>query len=229
MSTATVEPAASVVETRARLSRGASSPAIYRMVERALDERGVSGGLLVDAGCGGGALFHTLAGRFDRYVGADAVRYEGFPEWAELLPVDLDRDLLPMPDGVAEVAAAVETLEHLENPRRLMRELARLTRPGGWVVVTTPNQRSLLSLATLVVKGRFAAFQDVHYPAHLTALLEVDLERMAAECGLDAAAIRFSQEGRIVFSARHYPAPLCHRFPRALSDNLLLIARKPAA
>jgi len=65
-----------------------------------------------------------------------------------------------------------------------MRSLVALARPGGWVLVTTPNQLSWLSLLCLVVKNRFAAFQDVHYPAHLTALLEVDLRRLAREASL---------------------------------------------
>ncbi len=87
-----------------------------------------------------------------------------------------------MPDEAADVVAAVETIEHLENPRAFVRELVRLVKPDGWVIVTTPNQLSLLSLITLLIKHRFSAFQDVHYPAHLTALLEVDLKRIAAEC-----------------------------------------------
>ena len=82
-------------------------------------------------------------------------------------------------DQFADVVAAVEVVEHLENPRAFCRELARIVKPGGWVVVTTPNQLSLLSLLTLVVKQRFSAFQDVSYPAHITALLETDLRRIA--------------------------------------------------
>ena len=54
----------------------------------------------------------------------------------------------------------METIEHLENPRAFVRKLVRLAKPGGWVVVTTPNQRSLLSLLTLMTKGKFSHFQD---------------------------------------------------------------------
>ena len=57
-----------------------------------------------------------------------------------------------LPDGWADVVTALEVIEHLENPRAFCRELARVAKPGGWVVVTTPNQLSLLSLLSLVVK-----------------------------------------------------------------------------
>jgi 2-polyprenyl-3-methyl-5-hydroxy-6-metoxy-1,4-benzoquinol methylase len=196
------------------------------MVRLALEGRHDIGGTLVDVGCGAGLLWTILRGRFARYVGIDAVRYEDFPRDAEFMRVDLDGGATPLPDGCADVAASVETIEHLENPRALVRELVRLARPQGLVVVTTPNQLSLLSLLTLVIKHRFAAFQDVHYPAHLTALLEADLLRIAAECGLTEARIAYSLQGRIVLTPWHYPEYLSKLYPRALSDNLLLIGRK---
>jgi len=107
-----------------------------------------------------------------------------------------------------------------------MRKLVRLAKPGGWIIVTTPNQLSFLSLLTLLVKHRFQAFQDVHYPAHLTALLEVDLRRVAAEAGLAKIEIEYSHSGRIPGTARRYPKLLSRWFPQALSENVLVIGQK---
>lgn len=215
------------VEARARQSLGISDAAIYLMVARALEGRHPGGGVLLDIGCGEGRLWPFMRPRFDRYLGIDAVRYHDFPADAEFHQADLDAGSASLPDEIADVVAAVETIEHLENPRALMREIVKLVRPGGWVLVTTPNQLSLLSLLTLVVKQRFSAFQDVHYPAHLTALLEVDLRRMAGECGLINVSIEYSEQGRVVFTPWHFPSPLSRLFPRALCDNLLVIGRKP--
>jgi hypothetical protein len=94
------------------------------------------------------------------------------------------------------------------------------------VVVTTPNQLSLLSKLTLVVKNQFNAFTERpgSYPAHITALLEVDLVRIARECGLVEVGIRYTDSGRIPGTARHWPRPLGGR---AFSDNVLLEARRP--
>ncbi len=216
------------LDHRARLSLGSSDDAIHRMVVDALDQFAVRGGALVDAGCGGGALKAALGDRVARYVGLDAVRYDQFPSGAEFHAVDLDAPEWPIADHQADVAAAVETIEHLQNPWAFMRQLAALVRPGGWVLVTTPNQLSLLSVATLVTKHRFSAFQDVHYPAHRTALLEADLQRCARAAGLEPVALRYSHRGRLPLSSRHYPRWISRVFPRALSDNVLLISRKPA-
>jgi 2-polyprenyl-3-methyl-5-hydroxy-6-metoxy-1,4-benzoquinol methylase len=214
------------LDARARQSLGTSDDAIYRTVANLLDSRGAAG-LLADIGCGTGNLWRALAPRFTRGIGIDAVRYEGLPAEVEFRRADLDRDPLPLGDGEADVVAAVETIEHLENPRAFCRELARVARPGGWVVVTTPNQLSLLSIATLAVKQRFSAFQDTAYPAHRTALLEIDLRRIAAECGLREIEVRYTARGRAPLSGAHYPGALARRFPRALSDNVVLIGRRP--
>lgn len=223
-----VDASASAVEARARLSGGASSAAVYEMVARALRRRGIAGGVFADVGCGAGNLQAFVGTHFSHYVGVDAVRYEGLGAEVEFVRADLDRLPTPLPDACADVVASVETVEHLENPRAFVRELARLARPGGWVVVTTPNQLSLLSLLTLVCKQRFNEFQDVHYPAHLTPLLEIDLRRIAAECGLKGVSVEYSLSGRLAGTARHYPRRLARVSPRLFSDNVLLIGRKPA-
>src|SRR5688572_21827174 len=214
-------------EERARRSKGSSGDASYRMVERAVRARHPGGGTLVDVGCGSGGLWPHVRASFGRYVGVDVLRYDGFPAEGEFHTLDLDRGEAPLPDGIADVAAGVETIEHLENPRAFMRMLARLARPGGWVIVTTPNQHSLHSKATFLVRGQHAHFQEPSYPAHITALLEADLRRMAAECGLSEVAVEFSGRGRIPGTGAHWPTGLSRLLRRGMSDNLLLAGRKP--
>jgi SAM-dependent methyltransferase len=217
---------ATAVEARARMSSGTSDRAIYESVARALEERRAGGGLLADVGCGVGQLRPHLRGRFTHCVGVDIVRYEGLPGEIEFRRADLNTERVPLPDASADAVVSVETIEHLENPRAFMRELARVAKPGSWVVVTTPNQLSFLSLLTLVVKKRFAHFQDAHYPAHLTALLEVDLRRIASECGLVEVEIIYTLQGRVVLTPWHYPRALARLAPRLCSDNLILIGGK---
>ena len=210
---------------RACLSRGTSEQAIHDAVAALLAERRAAG-VLADVGCGTGALARQLLPRFGRVIGVDIVRYEGLPPQVDFRRGDLDREPLPIADGSVDVAAAVETIEHLENPRAFVRELVRVVHRGGWVVVTTPNQLSGLSLLTLIVKRRFSAFQDSSYPAHRTALLEVDLRRIAAECGLRDVEVSYTRSGRIPGTAVHYPAAIARVSPRLFSDNVVLIGRK---
>ncbi len=213
------------VEARARLSQGRSADPIYAAVAHMLascDARGV----VADVGCGSGALWSAINGRFNACIGLDAARYDGLPRDVDFRVIDLDAGRLPLDDATVDAAVAVEVIEHLENPRAFARELTRIVRPGGWVVISTPNQLSLLSLLTLAVKGRFSAFQDSEYPAHLTALLEVDLRRILAEAGLRDIRVAYTKHGRIPFTGMHYPAALASLAPRSLSDNVVAAGRR---
>ncbi|WP_016877373.1 class I SAM-dependent methyltransferase [Chlorogloeopsis fritschii PCC 9212] len=214
------------IENRARQSLGSSSDPVYQMVARTLAQRH-SGGVLVDVGCGKGKLWSFVSDRFDRYVGVDAVRYPGLPTQTEFIPLDLDIGKAPLPEDFADVVCAVETIEHLENPRAFVRELVRLTKPGGLVIVTTPNQLSLLSKLTLILKNQFNAFQEAPglYPAHITALLEIDLLRIYTECNLTDIQIQYSNCGRIPFTPWHWPENLGFR-GRVFSDNILCVGQK---
>jgi 2-polyprenyl-3-methyl-5-hydroxy-6-metoxy-1,4-benzoquinol methylase len=215
------------LEARALQSRGTSGEAIYAMVEALVSARHPGGGVLADVGCGTGTLCRRLGDLFTHCIGVDTVRYDGLDASVEFVMHDLDRPDIPLPDACAAIVTAVETIEHLENPWAFGRELARLATPGGWVVVTTPNQLSVLSKTTLVLKNAFNAFQDASYPAHRTALVELDLRRVLTEAGLVDVAVRYSGQGRMPFTGGHYPRPISRLARRGCSDNVAIVARKP--
>jgi 2-polyprenyl-3-methyl-5-hydroxy-6-metoxy-1,4-benzoquinol methylase len=209
---------------RARQSLGSSDDVIHRVVSEVLAQRGVTG-VLADVGCGTGRLWGRVRDRFSRCIGIDALRFDGLPAGIDFREADLDGARLPVNDGEVDAAVAVETIEHLENPRAFCRELARITRPGGVVVITTPNQLSALSLLTLLAKQQFSAFQENSYPAHRTALLEIDLRRIAAEAGLVDAAVSYTAHGRVPLTSMHYSPAIATLAPRLFSDNVVFSAR----
>ena len=210
---------------RALLSGGASDYPIFQMVARLLSEPRV-GGTMVDVGCGAGRLRAFLDGKFSSYIGVDLVRYAHLPAETLFIQADLSAGVVPLRSETADLVVSIETIEHLENPRGFMRELARIARPGGTIAVTTPNQLSLHSKLGLLLKNEFPAFQEAPglYPAHLTVLLDVDLVRMARECELQDPRIAYSDAGRIPATAWHWPS-WCRG--RAFSDNVILVAKKP--
>jgi 2-polyprenyl-3-methyl-5-hydroxy-6-metoxy-1,4-benzoquinol methylase len=205
------------------MSEGTSHHDVYLAAAKNLSQRHSGKGTLVDVGCGSGNFWKLGRSLFDRYIGIDVVDYGGFPNDGDFVRSNLEEYSIGLPDQIGDAAVALETVEHLDNPRALFRELVRLVKPAGWIVITTPNQLSLLSKMTLVLKNQFNAFQAASYPAHRSALLEIDLVRMATESGLTEITVEYTDRGRMPLSRRHWPG-FCRG--RAFSDNILLVARK---
>ena len=84
---------------------------------------------LLDVGCGVKPYEPFFAGVVAEYVGVDvanpAAELEGTVEE------------IPVPDGSFELVLCTQTLEHVEDPARAVRELRRVVAPGGRVLVST--------------------------------------------------------------------------------------------
>lgn len=201
---------------------GQSSDAIYAMALRALAAAPVRSGVAVDAGAGAGNFTRMLAERFERVHTLDAFRPVDLPANAAFHETDLNGPW-PLPDSSADLLVALEVVEHLENPRHFFREITRILRPGGCGFVSTPNNHSLSSLLTFFTKGQHRAFQAPSYPAHITPVLKIDLERMLEENGLRLLGF---------FYSNHDTLPLLHteiRFGGPLfSFNFGVLFQKPA-
>jgi 2-polyprenyl-3-methyl-5-hydroxy-6-metoxy-1,4-benzoquinol methylase len=213
----------------AQLSGGTSGDFIYDEILHAIDELDLRGSIL-DFGSGTGTLTRCLmqTGRFTTVAAADLM-----PQPSDLGAVHWTRaDLnnpLPLPDASFDSIIAAEVIEHLENSRGIARELFRLLNPGGTAIVSTPNNESWRSLLSLLRRGHHVAFCDGSYPAHITALLRKDLERILTEAGFEVPAFRFSNYGGIP----GWPAISWQRITGGIlrgarfSDNVIAIARKP--
>jgi 2-polyprenyl-3-methyl-5-hydroxy-6-metoxy-1,4-benzoquinol methylase len=99
------------------------------------------GRLLLDAGCGTGYFSVEAARRGAKVVGLDCginllreTRRKGI---ASVLAGDVTR--LPIDDGAFDIVVSSECVEHTVSPERAVRELVRVLRPGGSLVVTCPN------------------------------------------------------------------------------------------
>jgi 2-polyprenyl-3-methyl-5-hydroxy-6-metoxy-1,4-benzoquinol methylase len=106
------------------------------------------------------------------------------------LETDLNNPL-PVPDHSFDGIISTEVIEHLENPRAVFREFYRLLRPEGVLIVTTPNQESVRSIAGLLIGGHFVAFLGRSYPTHITAMLRKDLQRICHETGCAAPEFHY--------------------------------------
>jgi len=129
---------------------------------------------VLDVGCGNGGMLLPFAAAGVRAVGLDL---DPRPEVGAVareagLAVESvagSADDLPFPDGAFDLVLFVETVEHLEQPRRAGREIVRVLRPGGLCYVTTPPRL------------RFLLGRDPHYGLPGLLLLPDGLQRRLFE------------------------------------------------
>lgn len=211
---------------RARATLGRNSLANYEVVSRAIRTHHPGGGTLLDIGCGKGALWSFVEDHFAAYIGIDVISYPEFPATAAFHAVNLNSQTVPVPDATADVVVSVGTIEYLENPRAFMREVARLAKPGGLVVVSCPNLLSWLSKMCLLLRNHFSAFPPTGpWSQAITALLETDLVRIARECGLTDLRLLYNDNGRIPLTSWHWPNWRLFR-GRRFSDTVVLVATR---
>lgn len=129
----------------------------------------------------------------------------------------------PLEDASVDFLFALELVEHLENPRHFFREVARTTKPGGYAFVSTPNNHSLSSKLTFLLRGQHRLFQESSYPAHITPLLIVDFQRITAEVGLSIEDVYFSDYDLI--PKLHWRIPFFKG--RLFSDSVGMLLRRP--
>ena len=96
----------------------------------------------------------TLSGYGSGDSGEDTIRFGPGGE-AERFTIDffnLEKDRFPYPEDSFDVALMCEIIEHLpEDPVHPLTELRRVLRPGGHLVLTTPNMARLENVAKLLV------------------------------------------------------------------------------
>jgi len=167
--------------------------AVRHLVHRVAADAGIEEGTRVcDVGCGYGAPARLWAREYGAEVTGFTVS-EAQKTYAEQQPVDgptptyrlqdiLENDL---PDGAFDAVVAIESLTHIRDQPGVLREAARVLRPGGrlvacvWMADPSPSawQRRFL-LEPIVEEGRLSGLPTAS-----------ELHRWTAEAGLESVRL----------------------------------------
>ncbi len=143
-----------------------------------------AGARVLELGAGGGAMSQRLADAGYRVSACDLFAGNFTPaDTIEFHVADLNGAFSSVIEGDWDAIVALELIEHLENPRHFLRECRRLLRPGGVLVLSTPNLANPVSQALFVRQGDFQWFSDLDYreQGHIMPLAPSVLRRCFAE------------------------------------------------
>ena len=113
--------------------------ATFKRLLHNLGERRLTGGTLLEVGCGYGYLLDEARAYFDRRVGtefslegAEIARATG----AEVFVGGIEQI---SPERKFDCILAIQVIEHVYQPLTFVKQLMRHTHPGGHIVVATPD------------------------------------------------------------------------------------------
>jgi len=148
-------------------------------------------GSLLDVGCGSGAYAASMQARgwsvrgteFDPVAAQTARTTHG-------IPVDIgELTAIAYPDGAFDAITARHVLEHVQEPIGFLAECWRILRPGGRMVIVTPNVDSL-------GHRHFAErWRGLEQPRHLFLYGSASLRTLLGRAGIGPAEVFTSAQG----------------------------------
>jgi len=146
----------------------------------------VKGGRLLDIGCGPG-FFLDVARRDFEVLGIDLSAFAANYAKEHLGLRVFDRSLFEcrFREEEFDVVTLWDTIEHLHNPKDTLREVHRILKKGGLMVVQTGDVSSLFAR---VMRDRWHLY---NVPEHLFFFSRNILERMVATCGFTVHRVRY--------------------------------------
>jgi ubiquinone/menaquinone biosynthesis C-methylase UbiE len=181
------------------LERINSQDRVRALNRRRAEEAGVKAGdHVLDLGCGVGAdalLLAELVAPTGRVVGIDQsatmVERAAARGAASGLPVEFrtgDVHALPFADASFDVAWTERVLIHVADPGRVVREMVRILRPGGTLVIAEPDHHAdLIDASAVDLTQRLIAR---HVKNIRNAAIGRQVRRLCLEAGVSEVRVR---------------------------------------
>jgi 2-polyprenyl-3-methyl-5-hydroxy-6-metoxy-1,4-benzoquinol methylase len=140
---------------------------LHDFLDPILKRYAIPGGRAIDLGAGSGALAVRLRDLGYEVIAVD-INGERYKADIPFISLNLNSpDFSHLGNGVFDFIAAVEVIEHLENPITFLRHLRSLCKSDGIALITTPNMDNLPSRFRFLLTGKLH-MMDEKVPNHIS-------------------------------------------------------------
>lgn len=144
---------------------------------------------ILDVGCGTGAFIERLRGlRYQEVKGIDIDASFARARGLTVAEGDLD-DAWCFESAAFDLCVAIEVVEHVESVGAMLRELARVLKPGGHALITTPNVHSVEARLRFLLKLELKQFDRLGDAGHVSPLILYPFTRLAGRHGFDVTKV----------------------------------------
>jgi SAM-dependent methyltransferase len=159
--------------------------------------RRVPGGRLLDVGCGTGFIIHLALGVFDEIHGVDIT-----PAMLQRVRTDAGNitlhqspaESMPFADGTFDAVTAYSFVDHVADRGALLREVARVLKPGGiFYADLIPSRLFWRALHPIAAHGR-GRFADI--VAREAAMVSANDQKVERLFGIPADLFRAAEPGK---------------------------------
>lgn len=209
-----------------------AAPGLHEAAAAMLGTVAAKGAHVLEFGAGSGAMSLRLSDLGFDITASDLFAESFKPAHVPFVAADLNGAFAAQWPRGFDAVMALEIIEHLENPRQVLRQIRALLPVGGQLVLSTPNIANPVSQALFLRSGQFQWFRDVDYreQGHITPLSPWVLEQALREAGFairaeQAVSSPFRRVRRLGWGVRLL-APWCallSGLPRARRGELWLL------
>lgn len=144
---------------------------------------------LLDVGCGDGIIAYFLKEKVKQIYGVDNLSKDlqkAKKQGLQTRLVNIDKEKLPYANNYFDAITSLDVVEHVLDPRFHLKEMYRVLKKKGVLIISTPNIRFSDHLMQLVFKGAFPKTSldpDYYDGGHIHFFTYKDMHELLMETG----------------------------------------------
>lgn len=165
---------------------GIAPPGVYEVVLRTL--RPLHGLRILDVPCASGGFVQQLSREGATCIAVDIVNSM---QYKPAVIADMNYSF-PFTEAYFDVITCLEGIEHIQNPFHVTHEFYRLLRPGGRLILSTPNIHNVRSRIKFLLRGTLFWFdtKEIDGVGHVSVVPYFILKHILKAAGFEDVSVR---------------------------------------